>query len=90
MVLKTAMVNGKEVANAMIDPDSKVCIVRASIAVTSSVIITPDQSHVFGIGQLDTRSPVIGTFRAVVGIDGVELTNMTFLWCRTQLFRHRC
>ncbi|KAL6952337.1 hypothetical protein U1Q18_044199 [Sarracenia purpurea var. burkii] len=77
--IKTAIINGKSVPKAMIDQGSRVCLITASTAVSLLEPIRKTETRIFGVGQLNVGTAVLGVITASIQIDGVCVDNVEIL-----------
>ncbi|KAL6951937.1 hypothetical protein U1Q18_046288 [Sarracenia purpurea var. burkii] len=69
--IKTAIINGKSVPKAMIDQGSRVCLITASTAVSLLEPIRKTETRIFGVGQLNVGTAVLGVITASI-LEGVQ------------------
>ncbi|XP_065221214.1 uncharacterized protein LOC135846184 [Planococcus citri] len=81
--VKTAVINGKTISGALIDNGSSVCVMRASTAVTlCETIQPPSNTRIFGVGNLENGSEVLGKIVGTVSVDGVAVPETEILILR--------
>ncbi|XP_065223686.1 uncharacterized protein LOC135847881 [Planococcus citri] len=77
--IKTSFINDTKIPESMIDPGSHICIVRASVAIRASSTIEKCRDRIYGVGQLETGTEVLGKIKAAVTVDKVTVKNVEIL-----------